>query len=196
MYARHRWWALAVLAILAVMVLAACGSADDGGGGGESAEPSTAASAAPSEGTPADSPEPSDAEPSQDGGGGGDFPEVADGNFATGTMRVEIRGGHDTTTDLDASGLPVAGGVFISGGSTAASAQIAWSKAEGNGGVSYTDAEVATAADIVEQCELDISKNDASGLDGVIECKGIEALVNGGLTTATIDLKVEFKMDR
>jgi hypothetical protein len=85
---------------------------------------------------------------------------------------------------------------MIEGARSTASAQIAWSKAEANGGVSYTDTEVATAADIVEQCELDISKNDASGLDGVIECKGIEALVSGGLTTTTIDLKVEFKVSR
>jgi hypothetical protein len=195
MHARHRWWALAALMILAVLVFAACGSSDGGGGGGESAEPSAAAS----EGTPVDSPEPSDAEPSQDGdgGGGGDFPEVADGTFGTGTMRVEISGGHDATTDIEAAGVATAGGIFMSGASTdGATAQVVWSKAEGSGGVAYNDAEVVTAVDMVEQCELDVTKNDGSGLDGVVECKGVEALVNGGTTSTTIDLKIEFALDR
>lgn len=202
MHARHRWWATAALMILAILTLAACGASEGGGGSGGVSEPSVAASegapsAAPSEGEPVDSPEPSATDSGGGTGGSGDFPEVADGIFDTGTMRVEISGGHDATTDVEASGVATGGGVFISGaGADGVAAQVVWSNAEGSGGAAYTDAKVATAADMVEQCELDVSKNDGSGLEGVVECKGIEALVNGGLTSTTIDLRIEFAVDR
>lgn len=182
MFGRQRWL---VLVVLAAMLLAACGS----GGGDTSAEPSgdTSSDAPASQ----DAPSSDDPEPSS---GGGDYPEVADGLFEKGTIRLEVRGDRSEDIELNGTALITAGNVFMSGADDAntASAQIIWSGAEGAGGVSWGLGNMLGGADL-NLCSFEVSKNDPTGLAGTIECENTDGLENGA-TGLSIDLKIEFSV--
>jgi hypothetical protein len=189
MSSRDRWLALVMLVSLSV---AACGgaggSAAPSQGGGASSEPSQAAE--PSEGGGSSS----EPQPSTGGGGGGDLPEVGDITLQDGTLLVRVSGGASVAVEIPGSGFVMGGNVMLTGVADdgTANAQIVWSPSEGAGGLSFSKGDFATAADLVEQCSITLTKNDPTGLAGIVECKGIEAVTNGGLSVVTIDLRIEF----
>lgn len=178
MISRQRWL---VLLVLAATALAACGS------GGGSPQPSSGgpSEGAPSQATESDAPEPSE------GGGGGDLPEVGDNLFSGGKMKIDVSGDADFEADVEANGIVTGGAVFLTGSNESLALQIAWSTTEG-GGIAMTTTDLVVGAEFTS-CDLNVTKNDPTGLSGTVECIGADAIKNG-ITGIKVDIRVGFEV--
>lgn len=193
-----------LMALVLAALVVGCGSS----GGSPSAKPSDGASAAPSGAASAaasnDAGASSEPAPSQGGGGGGgDIPDIADGTWGAGTARAEISG--DVTTTIDAT-MPASLGytaegltVFVFTDAAGASViNITLSNDEPTGfSISSNSANVATAGTWGDDgCEIDVTKNDDSGIEATYSCNDIPAIAITAPTAYTIDVKGEFEVAR
>lgn len=177
---RHAW-------LLALVLVAACGSATTPGSTAETALDQGGAA-----NPPAEAPEAGNA-------GGIAAPAIGDASYTSGTAHVEVTGQRSLSTDATL----VPGASLTAGGSTlllygAGEGQeavvISISNGQDSGlSMTITAPSLITGGDGSSGCAFDLSRNDDSGLTGTFDCRGLATV---GLDAATVDVKGSFAAER
>lgn len=191
-------------ASVVVLLVAACGSSavSPSEGGPDATDPPAATQ--PGGATPGtnatDPPEASDppvATPGSGGGGGGSTdlaPAIPDGTALNGTATAEVSG--DRSFTFQASGTGFVDGGFASvlylDAAAGGSIQVTISGVEGSAGIAITSETFATGGAAGEDCEVTLSRNDPSGIEGEFRCSDLPAIE--GATSLTVDARGTFSM--
>ena len=121
--------------------------------------------------------------------------KIADANYSSGMAHVEITGGQKLTFD----GQLVIGVSFTNTGTTV----ITYQGGAGNDTVAFAissnpdtpDAGLTfslstttwvTGGDRTSGCVIDLTRNDASGLEGQFTCRGMQAIAGSGVSTVDV----------
>jgi hypothetical protein len=140
------------------------------------------------------------------GGGGGanaGIPTIADGTYTSGTAHVEISGGRNDTFDVDsASGVTAGGNTILAftGADNQKVVQLSFlAPGQGtSGGLSVatnvSNAVFATAGTWGGECQVRITRNNASGLSGEFSCKDANGLA--GVIGGKFNIKGTFAAER
>ncbi|MBA4181246.1 MAG: hypothetical protein C0506_11710 [Anaerolinea sp.] len=127
----------------------------------------------------------------------GTIPDIKDGAFQKGTIRVEITGDKRSTVNLDGNGYAQSGALLLTYASNEAGAFLTFvpEKSDDEGGFAITTKELATAGTWGKECDMTV---DAQGekVSGEFECNKIDAVVPGEAKTYRINLKVKFSAER
>lgn len=136
------------------------------------------------------------APPNPPGGGGAanaNIPTIADGAYKSGAAHVELSGGKNETLDVAAGGgVTSLGNTILQFGSTDGQRIVQLSflapgqSGSGSGGVSVSEnvsnSVFSTAGTWGGECQIKITRNNASGLSGEFSCTdapGISGVVGG-----------------
>jgi hypothetical protein len=146
-------------------------------------EPSTAASA--SEGSqPSQGGQPSDA-----GGGGG-------GGGANGSVQYEISGDYTDSGELrfvpEASYFEQNGVTYLSFTNEGSSTVLFLTLGDAGNASNFGNGE-ASIASTPENCNFNLTRNDATGASGTFDCPGSFAVLAGGTQTGTATIKGTFE---
>lgn len=174
---------LIVLA-LASLIATACG-------GGASA---TAVAPADAESTPAGDTT-GDAGGDQPAGGTVQAVTIADALYASGSAHVQVSGGKQLTMDaplVPGASMTTGGGTLLlysSGEGENASVFSIANGGDGGMGFTITSPGIFTGADASSGCAIELTKNDAAGVEGRFDCRGLSTV---GLDQAVIDVQATF----
>jgi hypothetical protein len=110
----------------------------------------------------------------------GAAPQIFDANYQQGSAHVEISGGANRTVDLTkAGGYTVSGATVVT--FTDAQSQnalsVTSSKSSGDAsGITLTAGGISTAGEFGRDCQLTVTKNDASEFAGKIQCTNVDGI--------------------
>jgi hypothetical protein len=146
--------------------------------------------------------------PTVPGGGGGGgaanagLPTIADGAYKSGTTHIELSGGRNETFDVGVgSGITSAGNTilgFTSADNTKVVQMSFLAPGQGAGALSVStnvaSTVFSTAGAWGQECQVKITRNNASGLSGEFSCKDAPGV--SGLTALKINVKGTFSVER
>ncbi|HEY8169134.1 MAG: hypothetical protein ACHQ02_01365 [Candidatus Limnocylindrales bacterium] len=177
-----------VISGVAALVLLGCGGTGSGQptDGGEPPAPTDAAAPTEDQGSGSGS----------GGASGGSVPAIANGDYTSGAAHVELSGDKDLAFDAD---LLVGLATTLDGASAitytspdGASFQLIVDPSSG-AGVSVSAADLFVAGG---GCQLDLDRNDDSGIAGTLTCDDAPGFTSGGAVQAIEDIKATFTADR
>ena len=166
-----------VLIVVTSAIAAACG------GSSATSAPDGVAAATDAVGAPADATQPAS-------GGTVQAVTIADALYMTGSAHVEVSGGKQLTLDaplVPGASMTTGGGTLLAYSSGEGENTSVFSIANGgDGGMAFTITApgVITGGDLASGCPIELTKNDASGVEGRFDCQGIATV---GLDQATIE---------
>ena len=180
---------------LAIIVVAAAMAGSAAACGGSSSAPSTgvtASSTGTGEEQPAGAPPPA-------AGGAVEAVSIADGVYSGGSAHVEVSGGKQLTVDaplVPAASMTTEGTTLLMYAAGEGENTSVFSISNGaDTGLAFTvtGQGVFTGGDSSSGCAIELTKNDASGLEGRFACRGLQTV---GLDVATIDVSATFSATR
>jgi hypothetical protein len=173
----------AAVLVMLVTGLAACGGAT---GTTPAGTPDTPAGE-PTDGSPA--------ETTSAGGGSTDIPSIAAGTFKAATAHLEMSGDRSGSMDAEGTAMAVPDFTLLTfvGTKNDGTLQIAFGGADGSV-VTAQLGTTATAGNIGSECNVGLSRNDATGVTGEFSCPNLEAI--DGATVVTVAIQGTFSADR
>jgi hypothetical protein len=196
--------------LLAVLLLAACGSS---GAASPSRTPATLSSAGqPTAGQPtAVQPSaggqptiaPTATEPvansseSADAGGSpivvSGMPPIPDGTWTKGQAHVEVTGARTATVDMVGSMFATQGVLIgtLADAATASALHLLFASAEASG-LALTAPDVITSADLGRDCTVKVTRMETAGMAGEITCQNLEAINRAGTETMRVNVHLTF----
>ena len=143
--------------------------------------------------------------PAAGNGGGGEL-TIADAAYASGAAHVEVSGGKQLSYDgqlVPGTSITTAGTTVITYQGTVGADVVAFaisaSPDNPDAGLSFAltvgsaTSPWVTGGDRTSGCAIELSKNDATGLEGHFTCAGMQAL---GTALSTIDVTASFSAER
>lgn len=126
------------------------------------------------------------------GGGGGEVPTIVGGTFTKGSAKIELSGDVSANAELALGlGYGAAGSVVLQFAGDPWFLQIAFSP-DGNG-FALTGPAVVGGEATDGFCEMSVSRNEASALEGEIRCDGT-AGIEGTTVHDDVDVKITFNV--
>jgi hypothetical protein len=187
---------LAALVVAGLVLGGACGGDDDD----SSAEPEAAAedastdaddgAVAPDEEAPDEADVPVDEDPTASPA---DIPDIPDGNWNSGRIHVEVTGDSSASFESDGTGQ-------TTGGFTAAEYnanppnRVNIGLSDGQSAIGIETGEVATTGTFGQDCDIEFTSVDASGVSAEFTCEGLPAVSSSSTDTYTIDVTGNFTL--
>jgi len=188
---------LAALVVAGLVLGGACGGDDDD----SSAEPEPSAedasadapddaAEAPDEEAPDEADVPVDEDPTATPV---DIPDIPDGNWNSGRVHVEVSGDSSAAFESDGTGQ-------TTGGFTAAeynenpSGRVNIGLSDGQSAIGIETDEVATTGTFGQDCDIEFTSVDASGVSAEFTCEGLPAVSSSSTETYTIDVTGNFTL--